>query len=257
MRNRFRPRACVRFVVVLLVWGTITGCAYFGTNAPLKMLRYQANDDKPCKNLIIMLHSRGDSHDGLAKEGFIADLQKRRLPYDIIVPYAHLGYYWAETLVPRLKEDIVEPAKASGYQRICIVGLSMGGLGALMYLRQYPEDIDGVYAIAPFLGYSGIVDEVADQGGIYRWQAGPYDSEKDWQRMFWDFLKTYAEKPEQKKAIYLGYGEQDSFNKAHLLLKEVLPPSRTYVIQGGHDSATMRTLWQMFLDESDLIDRQQ
>ncbi|MFZ5569271.1 MAG: alpha/beta fold hydrolase [Thermodesulfobacteriota bacterium] len=232
-----------------------TGCAYWGTNAPLNLLRYPAAEGGQSADLIVMLRGRGGDHKSFEQDGFIRDLRERLCPQDVVIPDSHLGYYMAETLVPRLKTDVIAPAKAAGYRRIWLVGVSMGGLGALMYLREHPEDIDGVYVIAPFLGYEDIIAEVAGAGGVAAWQPGSYDPGKDWERMFWDWLKTYANDPAAWAPIFLGYGAQDSFNPAHRLLGAILPPERIYAIQGGHDPRTMRKLWQLFLNDSALIEK--
>jgi pimeloyl-ACP methyl ester carboxylesterase len=170
----------------------------------------------------------------------------------MLAPEAHIGYYMAETLVPRLKEDVVEPAAAQGYERIWLVGISMGGLGALMYERVHPEDVTGVFVICPFLGYRKIIREVADAGGVRNWSPGPYEPETDWQRMFWDWIRTYSGDPQAWPPIFLGYGRSDDFVQAQGLLAEVLPRGRVFEMDGGHDLPTMRQLWDLFLDAGTL-----
>ena len=51
-----------------------------------------------------------------------------KLPYDMVAPNAHFGYYFGETLVNRLKVDIIDPSKVKGYENVWLVGASMGGL---------------------------------------------------------------------------------------------------------------------------------
>ncbi len=77
-------------------------------------------------------------------------------------------------MVERLKADIINPAKAKGYEKFWLVGTSMGGLGALIHSRFYPEDAEGVFVISPFLGYDKIIGEIGSQGGLRQWEPGEY-----------------------------------------------------------------------------------
>jgi pimeloyl-ACP methyl ester carboxylesterase len=235
---------------LLVLWSA--GCAYFGTDAPLDLLTYSSETTERRPHLIIFLRGQGGSHKSFQKEGFVSAVRRRNLPFDMVAPNAHMGYYVAESLVPRLKQDVIDPAMADGYDRIWLVGASMGGMGALWYTRLHPEDIAGVYLISPFLGDPEIIDEIAGAGGMRSWSPGAYDPSEDWERLLWDWLKRYAENPEGRPPIYLGYGRDDRFGKAHRLLAEGLPQERVFRVPGGHDPETMRRLWQRFLSDNRL-----
>ena len=218
------------------------------TNAPLKPLFYPRPLDDGSRGLIVFLQGRGGSNTDFAANGFVEAINRRRLPFDMMAPDAHMGYYMGETLVPRLKHDIIEPAKISGHRPIWLAGVSMGGLGALMYLREYPEDIAGVCLISPFLGYSGIIAEISAAGSLAAWDPGQFDPKKDWERMLWAWLKETVAAGKISTPIYLGYGDKDSFLPAHQLLAQILPADHVRRIPGGHDPETMVQLWNLFLD---------
>ena len=234
---------------LLLAAGVLlTGCAWFGTDAPLKPLSYEAVEGERQPNLILFLRGRGGSHKSFAEEGFVAAVRERGLPFDMVAPNSHLGYYVAETLVPRLKEDIIDPAKARGYEKIWLVGASMGGLGALMYIRSHPEDIDGVYVISPFLSYEEIVAEITEAGGVRSWYPREYDPDEDWERMFWAWLKGYEADRDDWPPVYIGYGKADAYVQGQKLMADILPSNRVFAVEGGHDPETMYLLWLRFLD---------
>ena len=237
-------KSLLSFFLVLLFLSQ-SGCS---TNAPLKSLYYNAGDFAPPKKMIVFLRGRGGSHEDFATEGFVDAVKNRNLPYDMVAPNAHFGYYIGETLVARLKADIIEPAKVQGYEKIWLVGASMGGLGALMYSRYYPEDVEGVYIIAPFLGYDSIINEISAAGGVRRWEPGEYNPDDDWQRMLWDWLKKHTNN-KNKPAIYLGYGTEDSYVKAQRLVKDLLPEDHVFTTSGGHTPKTMKKLWDIFLEQ--------
>jgi pimeloyl-ACP methyl ester carboxylesterase len=233
-------------LVLVLTFPVIFSCS---TNAPLKTLHYKTEESSFQKKMAIFLRGRGGSHEDFASEGFIDDIKNRKLPFDMAAPNAHLGYYFGETLVPRLKADIIEPAKKKGYETFWLVGVSMGGLGALMYTRQYPKDVEGVCLISPFLGYDKIIREIADSGGVRKWDPGEYDPNKDWQRMFWHWLKQCADGEKPLPRLYLGYGDEDSFATAHGLLGDILPRDHVFTTSGGHTPKTMKKLWRIFLEK--------
>lgn len=224
-------------------------CGCFG-NAPLKALNYAAVSNATQKNLIVFLRGLGGDHRDFVRESFVDAVKQRHLPFDMTAPNAHFGYYFSQTLTTRLAADIIDPATVAGYEKIWLVGVSMGGLGSLMYAKEHPEDIDGIYLISPFLGYEEIIHEITTAGGIDLWQPGEYDPKDDWQRMFWHWLKLCAAGERPMPNIYLGLGAQDDFNPAHQLLSTLLPADHIFIIDGGHDIKTMKQLWVIFLDRA-------
>lgn len=232
-----------------LILSLLLGC--FG-NTALKTLNYPSQSDSKHKNLIVFLRGVGGNHHDFVREGFVKSVRQHKLPFDMTAPDAHFGYYFAQTITSRLKTDIIDPAKISGYEKIWLVGISMGGLGSLMYTREHPEDVEGIYVISPFLGYNGIIDEITAAGGVQQWQPGEYDPNDDWQRMFWHWLKQCANGEQPLPNIYLGFGTQDRFNPTHQLLCDVLPADHIFTIAGDHDIKTMKKLWLLFLDHDEL-----
>lgn len=245
--------------VTCLAWGILiglifNGCALMG-RAPLDVLHY-SSDEKPLdhKRLIVFMRGLGGDNKSFEKEGLVEDVRNRHMPYDMVAPNASPGYYLGRTLVPRLKADVIDPAKAAGYKEIWLIGFSMGGLGSLLYLREHPEDIQGVYLISPFLSYRFIQDEITQAGGLRRWNPGPYDPKDDWQRMLWDWLKNnVADHPDVN--IYLSYGTDDPYVEGQRLLAQILPPDHVKTIPGGHDYKTFRALWHVLLDSGVYIAR--
>jgi pimeloyl-ACP methyl ester carboxylesterase len=234
------------------MWGVLFplllgGCALFG-KAPLDVLTY-ASLDEPVehKRLIVFMRGLGGSHESFEKEGLVEDVRTRHMPYDMAAPNAHYGYYVGRTLIERLRTDVIAPAKAEGYEEIWLIGFSMGGLGSLLYLKEYPEDIEGVYLIAPFLSLGFIQNEILEAGGLRHWDPGEYDPESDWQRMLWHWLKEEVA-DNRDMNIHISYGIDDTYVKGQQLLADVLPSERVTSISGGHDYETFRALWQKLLE---------
>ncbi len=189
------------------------GCMGNG-HKPLETLTYRAEPAKN-KHLIVFLRGMGgtwrclwEPHKCFESEGFVEAVRKRRLPFDMVAPNAHFGYYKVRTLTERLTEDVILPAKIKGYEKIWLAGVSMGGLGSILYLIKHPENIEGVLLLGPYLGDASIVAEISKAGGLKQWIPGPYDGEKDWQRLIWDWLKQNCADAAGQVPIYLGTGNR-------------------------------------------------
>lgn len=216
----------------------------------MEVLTYTAATRQEDRNLFVFMRGLGGSHVSFEKEGLVDEVRRRELPYDMVAPNAHFGYYSKRTLTIRLREDVILPARQKGYQKIWLVGVSMGGLGSLLYLREHPRDIDGVYLIAPFLGYDSDLKEILSAGGVRQWHPPEYDSEDDWQAMLWNWIKTEVATG-RTPPIYLGYGNEDKYISGQQLLADVLPPDHVNEIQGGHTFSAFRNLWNIFLENKD------
>jgi pimeloyl-ACP methyl ester carboxylesterase len=195
---------------------------------------------------MVLLPGIGDMMDDYEFHGFIEAVRRSNLPVDLVAVDAHYGYYADRTVLDRLRDDVIAPAGARGYQAIWLVGISMGGFGALLYASEHPGEITGVVALAPFLGDTGIIREIMRAGGVTRWH--PVDiAEHDYPRRLWSWLKQYERPAPHLPIVYLAYGDRDTFAAGHRALGEILPPARVLVTRGAHDWQTWKRLWDRIL----------
>jgi pimeloyl-ACP methyl ester carboxylesterase len=186
--------------------------------------------------------------------GFLIAARERRTAVDLVLVDAHYGYYANRTILDRLREDVIDPATRRGYDEIWLVGISLGGLGALLYASRNPGHITGLVLLAPFLGPPDVIGEIARAGGLKAWNpegGAELVGNQDYQRPLWRWLKEQAVSQSGMAAsppvIHLAYGEQDRFAPGHQLLAEVLPAGRVLSVSGGHDWTTWTRLWQALL----------
>lgn len=244
-----------RSTKVLALFSTFLLTACFGSGKKqLEVLAYPCQS-QPQQNLIVFLQGLGGTlrcpmnvNRCFQMEGFVDAVQSRNLPYDMLAPNTHLGYYQERTLVERLRADVIQPAKADGYHNVWIVGVSMGGLGALLYLKTHPEDIAGVVVLGPYLGDSEILDEIAAAGGVQHWNPGVYNPVEQWQRMLWDWLKRYPNLDSDSAPIIMGMATDDLYYKGHKLLADTLPPDRVIETGGKHRFKTFKGIWDKVLE---------
>jgi len=239
-----RLAACL--LLILCCTLVLSGCAsQRPIRTPIDTLWYRQEGIRN-KTLFVLLPGRRDAVGRFEREGFIRMVNDVGILADLVAVDAHLGYYYGEQIVTRLKDDIMAPARAAGYERIWLVGISLGGFGALWYDRDYPGDAAGLVLLAPFLGYRDIIDEVAAAGGVRKWEPGPSKT-KEYQRDLWRMVKGY-ERPERSSGrVYLGYGLKDDFARPVGMFAAILPPEQVLTADGGHDWATWRTLWSALL----------
>ena len=199
--------------------------------------------------LLVMLPSAKACPRDLVEYGFMRTMRKRGLPVDVIAVDAHLGYYLDGSFNKRLHDDVIAPARARKYRRIWLMGISLGGMGSLLYAREHPTNIEGLILLVPFIGLRGTIAEVVRAGGLTQWQPGIIKADDDERRLL-AWFKTFEAGAPALPEIYLGYGTADRFATAIQLLAARLPPARVTTITGGHDWNTWLHLWQQLLDQN-------
>lgn len=231
--------------LIFLAVLTLAACA---PKVPIPVLEYGKMDASEYQNLLVLVRGRGGSLKDFEKYGIIDEVRKRNLPFDIVAPDAHFGYYRTETLAERLKYDIIDPARAKGYKHVWLAGFSMGGLGSLFYLVNYPEDdIDGVLLSSPFVGWNGIRQEIETQGGVANWS--PQKTDENWQYLLWSWIKGYQQNSLDYPPIILGYSIKDNVvGDGPALLATALDPENVFTVEGGHNYPTFQELWRRHLD---------
>ncbi len=238
------------FFLLLLISGVLLSCIK-QTRIPIESRQLTNPSGRQHSALVVFLPGHGDPLDRYKDKGIIQLFKDAAIPADMIAVDAHLGYYVEENLVSRLKQDVIDPAKVNGYEQIWIIGNSLGGLGALYYLKNHPEDIEGVLLLGPFVGEKEIIREIQGSGGVRNWNPGQANPQ-DWDRDLWAWIKDSVDDPASGMTIYLGFGTRDRYAGGQELLAEVLRPTRTFRLDGGHDWKTWRKLLEQFLDQTKL-----
>lgn len=202
--------------------------------------------------LVVFFPGIGDSADSFEDEGFVETVRRSGLAIDVVSSDATLGYYLKDLMPKQVHSDVIAPARARRrYEQTWTVGVSFGGFGALLTARDYAAEIDGAFAIAPYLGRREVLDDVRRAGGLHAWKAppaAPTNSDNyDWQ--LWRFLKEASEAPEAAEVpgVYVGWGKDDRLGEADQLLAQALPEQSVYSTPGGHAWEPWNRLLAQFL----------
>lgn len=197
------------------------------------------------KTLIIMLPGMGDRAETFATQNFLDIGQGHN--FDTLAIDAHFGYYRDESLVTRLHEDIVLPARERGYDTIWLLGISMGGYGSLLYTQAHPDNVDGLILLAPYLGGDEIISEVLAADDLQSWDPGG-EGYPEHEVRVWRWLQQEMAEP-GRKPIILGYGNSDRLAGAYGPLLSALQSSHVYTRDGGHKWTTWKPLWSRIAAE--------
>ena len=211
-----------------------------------------ASQKSRSETLMVFLPGAFLNPDEFEREGFVNAVRERDLAADVLLVHADVSYYYDQTFIERLDSDVLRPQRARGYRSIWLVGISIGGFGALIHELARPGFVDGIVALAPYLGRRPLGAEIHKAGGLRAWKApdGPLpDQEMD--RKLWPWLQQYADSRKAQKhlpPLYLGFGLADRFASNHKLLAEALPSDHVFTTEGGHDWPQWSRLWKKMLD---------
>ena len=238
----------------------LVGCVIAGdARVPLTVRIIAATCTKPVDTMIVLLPGARDHADEYIEEGFVDALRTRGIAADVALADASVAYYQGGTIVQRLEADVIEPARARGIRHVWFAGISIGGLGSLIYANERRGTVDGVLLIAPYLGEHAIAREVEAAGGLRRWTPPTDIAPDDHDHHLWQWLKTLtlsvrssAGSVSDLPPVWLGYGRDDRFADAHRLLAAALPTGHVFTAPGGHDWPPWRAVWPDLLDSAPL-----
>ncbi len=184
-----------------------------------------------------MLPGAGIAAEDFAAQGMVAVAQDGATAVDVVVLQPPVDLYLEGRVAPVLHEALAGQAG-----RTWLLGISLGGMGALLYASAYPDAVEGLVLLAPFLGTHGTIAAVAAAGGLRAGSAAASAAtEPERQVLGWlqRHLRTAAPSPR----LFLGHGRTDRFAAGHRLLAAELPPERVALVEGGHDWPAWAEAW--------------
>jgi hypothetical protein len=229
---RLGPIACI-FVLFL-------GCSGPRDKKALPSVRYPGMTGK--RSFVVLFPGIGGKGSDYETRGFLDEVWERGFEASMEVLDVKPSLYLGGRIIELVKTEVIEPAKAEGFEEFYLVGISLGGHGALLYATEYPEDIDGIVIIAPFISgnlASGAIDKA---GGLDTWEDCPFLA---WPHAcnLWKSLKDYVSDSRNQRKVVLGFGTEDIFVDQCRILADVLLPEQVFTVSGGHDWATWKRLF--------------
>ena len=242
VRRAWRRQIFITMLVVL-----VSACATGGdVSKPIPTSHFPATH--PAHRLVVVLPGRGDDLASLERKGMTRIIQNAWPDTDVILTGLTMPFYRQGHATTRLQEEIITPAQASGYREIWLMGISLGGMGALMYEHDYPGRVRGILLLSPYLGNASIHDEVQRAGGLSRWNPGPsrpigpdtVDHE------LWHTLKSLGEDPKRADAFWIAYGNDEPFRTPIERMTPILPPANVAMLPGRHN-------WKLWISAASVL----
>jgi enterochelin esterase-like enzyme len=213
--------------------GALTvGCG--GAHRPLETTVWHGEDPSA---VVVLLPGIFANDRSFAVHGIVQSARSAGVKADLVGVRTTLGHYAAGTLAERLEADVL-PAIREHYDHVSLLGVSLGGLGAIAAVAADPESFDEVVLLSPFLGRRTTVADVRRAGGLQQWDV---PADPSWEQRVWANLKPWTS-GRPMPPIWLGYGERDRFVGTPVPLAEILPADHVRVVDGGHDWRTWRTM---------------
>jgi hypothetical protein len=250
--NAAVPRKDSRAAALLLLFPALL-CACLSprsASAPLATSAYPALRQGAVRRLVVLLPGRRSRDVDFEREGFVSQAREAGIDADLVAVDLREEYYRQGVFQQRLWEDVIAPAEARGYGEIWVVGISLGGAGALGVAMQHAGSLRGILLLSPFLGPADLTREIAAAGGLERWDPGSRavpDPFEAFFRSVWSWLKMNGCRAEGTPPVYLGYGRSDRLSPSLDLLAAAMPQERVLRLDGGHEWKTWRSLWAEFL----------
>ena len=215
-------------------------------NLPLTTL------SQPCgaSQLLVLLPGAYMTAADFVSHGFFGAVAERRLAVDLVAVDLDLAAISDGSALPKLHAEILAPARAQGYEKIWLGGISLGGLLALCHTADTPGAVDGLCLLAPYPGSRLTTNAIARAGGLSQWQARP-EQLTDPEFRLWRWLQQ----PPADLPVFVGYGSEDRFAAGMQQIAECFPPAARCAMPGDHDWPVWQKLWAHFLDAGHFPER--
>jgi hypothetical protein len=99
---------------------------------------------------LVLLTGTYSEPEDFVREGFPAAVSERRIDAEIVMAEVRAAWFADGSIVERLHESVVAPARERGRSRIWLAGISLGGLAALSYAARHESAIAGIVLISPY-----------------------------------------------------------------------------------------------------------
>ncbi|MGH8320524.1 MAG: alpha/beta hydrolase-fold protein [Gammaproteobacteria bacterium] len=235
LRNSILVRYLIAMTLLSLL---LSGCYMRKPAGPIPVKEIPAPQQATSHPLVIVLPGRGDDLKDLQSVDIAQAIHKAWPQADVLLAGATISYYAYGSLTKRLHDEIIVPAQQRGYREIWLTGASMGGMGALLYERQYPHDVTGLVLFAPYMGDKSLVEKITADGGLRNWNPGAAPASvngENYQTEIWRVVKTWALHPETAQNVWLAAGSRDRLLPASQLVAAALPSGHFIELPGGHD----------------------
>jgi S-formylglutathione hydrolase FrmB len=191
---------------------------------------------------LVLLSGTYSEPEDFVREGFPAAVTDHGIDAEIVMAEVRAAWFADGSIVQRIHNQVVTPARERGRKRIWLAGISLGGLAALSYAARHESDVAGIVLISPYPATRDVLREMETAGGPGRWKP-VIPPEGDLEREAWLWLAGTSGRP----PVHCYFASGDRFASGQRLMAETIDPARVREMPGGHDWRAWRALWLEFL----------
>lgn len=227
-----------RLLSCLLAAGAASACGLVvpAAEVPMPVVARQPLGPEHATGLLVLLPGAGDRAATFDQQGVLDSVAELAPRFDVVAADAHFGYYTAGVVQQRLELDVLGPARAQGYRQIWLLGVSLGGFGALTFAQEHPGLIDGVLLLGPYLGDGHLQASLLAAPSLAEWTGEDIEAGGEWhqrQLAVWRWLREQTG-PDGSCEVFLAYGDRDGPGTLDERLAQALPDGRFAQRPGGH-----------------------
>ena len=249
------PAAIFGLTLRLSGLAALAGCAGWSAQRQPMALLY---DDGACPAtqaplLLVLLPGIYMPIAELQQHGFVQAVRRRGVAADVLIADTSIGYVRDGSIRDRMQAEVLGAVRGWGYRRTVLAGISLGGFVALATAMDQPGQVEGIVALAPYLGRAELLRAIDRAGGPRAWRHGAQPAADDVEAALWIWLvDAVAARAPGAPWVWLGYGRDDRLALGHRMLASLLPPDAVSVVDGGHDWPPWEALWAQWLERGAL-----
>ena len=199
---------------------------------------------RPALFLALLSGSLSEPED-FVREGFPAAVRAHGIAAEVAMAGVRAAWFADGTIVQRIRDHVVAPARARGPARSWLAGISLGGLAALCYAARHEEDVSGIVLISPYPATRDVLREMDAAGGLGQWKP-VIPPEGDLEREAWLWLAARG----GGTPVHCYFASGDRFAPGQRRMAQTLDPRHVRELPGGHDWPAWRALWGEFLRDA-------
>jgi pimeloyl-ACP methyl ester carboxylesterase len=222
--------------LMMIPLALLVGCAARGDVTKPIPTQFVTSPQK-AQRVVVMLPGRGDDLGGLQKRDTAQIIQQEWPDADVILVGLTMPFYTSGVASRRLHDEVMAPLKGRGYKQIWLAGISLGGMGTLLYDHDYPGEVDGMLLLSPYLGKDDVQREIRDAGGLAKWNPGPEQpvGPNNFTRELWRSIKQWSDNPSRRNSVWLAYGDKERLREPIELMSPQLPADHVLMLPGHHN----------------------
>ena len=199
---------------------------------------------RPAVMLALLAGSLSEPED-LVREGFPDAVRAHGIDAELVMGETRAAWFADGSIVGRIEDAVMAPARSRGHSRLWLAGISLGGLAAICYAARHERGFEGMALLSPYPATREVLRELEEAGSTDDWQP-EVPPEGDLEREAWRWL---ANGGGRRAPVYCYLATGDRFVEGQRRMAATLDPANVRELAGRHDWPAWRSLWDAFLTD--------